>query len=418
MKRSLRRAGLFLSLFFFSDAFVDHHRSQHVRKFFNSVTLLSGLNEENSERKPRRLRQKRRKPTVRRPDGYWSNLDHLQAELRTFWSDHGVALPLHQPPPIPNEVLLRYYQRHDLRAALVKWGGRDAVSQLWGGSPVIPGRWKEAVQASPELRQLVQADATLSMQSPPSLSRKNTKHEQESSLKWKHQEGRKPKGYWNTKTLLKELYTYVSFYRENHQRPAVWMPRPSEFAKEGRDDLRQAFHRFGGAEKVARLAGMVPFREWYYFEGQLELLMELQRYLNEYGKDETFPVVEDVKRHGFDQLYSLIQFYGGRKFLAARFGMKTVEKSDLYADLNFGPFSIDFAVRLLTFIRRREMRKNPPLIYPTIKIPSPIQLSAGDEEAIYLHESIIKFGGYENVARRLGLAFYSASGKMGNQGTG
>jgi hypothetical protein len=196
------------------------------------------------------------------------------------------------------------------------------------------------------------------------------------------------------------------------------MPRPSEFAKAGRDDLRQAFNRFGGAEKVARLAGMVSFREWYYFEGQLELLMELQRYLKEYGNDETFPVVEDVKRHGFDQLYSLIQYYGGRKFLAARFGMNALEKSDLYADLNFGPFSLDFAVRLLSFIRQREMRRNPPLANPTIKIPSPSLLSAGDEDALYLHESIIKFGGYENVARRLGLAFYSAGGKTENQGTG
>jgi hypothetical protein len=162
------------------------------------------LNEELPEKKPHRIRQKRKKPTVRRPDGYWSDLHHLQSELRTFWSDHSVPLPPHQPPPIPNEVLLRYYQRHDLRAALVKWGGREAISQLWGGNPIVPGRWKEAVQESLEFRQLVEADATLSMQTPPSLSRNNA-IEEESLLKWKHQEGRKPKGYWNTKTLLKEL---------------------------------------------------------------------------------------------------------------------------------------------------------------------------------------------------------------------
>lgn len=206
-------------------------------------------------------------------------------------------------------------------------------------------------------------------------------------------------------------YSYVAVYREKHQRPAVWMPRPSEFVKEGRDDIRQAFYRFGGSERICRLAGMVPFREWYYFEGQLQLLMELQRYLDEHahGDYTSFPVVEDVRRHGFDQLVSLIQYYGGRKFLSARLGMNSSD-----SELNFGPFRLEFAVRLLSFVRERELRKNPPLGNPSIMIPSSNQLLMGDEEALYLHESIMKFGGYENVARRLGLGFSSVGGEKGN----
>lgn len=216
--------------------------------------------------------------------------------------------------------------------------------------------------------------------------------------------------------LINPRYAYVADYRDQHQRPAVWMPRPSEFATHGRDDIRQALNRFGGAGRICRLAGMVPFHEWYYMEGQLQLVMELQRFLNRHaaGDYSTFPVVQNVKRHDgdFDSLVSLIHFYGGRNFLAARLGMKHPNtRVDHDSELNFGPFSLDFAVRLLLFVRDRELRKNPPLANPVIVMPSPKQLimsnDNNEEERLYLHESIMKFGGYENVARRLGLALHS-----------
>jgi hypothetical protein len=104
------------------------------------------------------------------------------------------------------------------------------------------------------------------------------------------------------------------------------MPRPSELASLGRDDLRQAFVRFGGAQKICRMAGMVSFREWHYFEGQLKLLSELKRYLDEFADSDytAFPSVSDIQRNGYEQLHTLIQYYGGRKFLAARLSMAGV----------------------------------------------------------------------------------------------
>lgn len=161
--------------------------------------------------RPSRIRQKRSRPARRRPDCYWSDINHLRFELCSFWNDHGVHIPPNQPPPIPNEVTLRYYRRHDLRAAVVKYGGREAVAHVLGGSPIVPGRWKDALRESPELRKLVEADATLSTLNPPSLA--TTRIGVASSSRWKHQDGRKPKGYWNKKTLLKEMYVYHSFVR-------------------------------------------------------------------------------------------------------------------------------------------------------------------------------------------------------------
>ena len=215
-------------------------------------------------------------------------------------------------------------------------------------------------------------------------------------------------------------YEYVDWYKEQHGRPSVWMPRASEFAANGRDDLRQAFNRFGGMAYVCRTAGMVPYREWYYFEGQLELLMELKAYLDKHCNADyrSFPTATDIQRNGYDQLYALIQYFGGRKFLGARLGMTMQtnrggsghdsddqSKSTL---LRFGAFDLAFAVRLLQFVRQDHLKRRPPLQYPVLAMPSRAKLLAiGGEEGAWLDAKIGEFGGYENVGRRLGLALFA-----------
>jgi hypothetical protein len=209
------------------------------------------------------------------------------------------------------------------------------------------------------------------------------------------------------------------------------MPRPSELAASGHDDLRQAMNRYGGTRGICRTAGMVPYQEWFYFEGQLELFTELKRYLDEFadGDYTTFPTVSDVRRNGFDQLHSLIQYYGGRKFLAARLSMseqkyngsrtKDASKrgnqertisSGYDSCLKFGLFDLEFAIRLLTFIRSDQMKRSPPLQSPVLSMPSRTKLLTSADDGAWLDAKIDEFGGYENVARRLGLALFSSSG--------
>lgn len=182
------------------------------------------------------------------------------------------------------------------------------------------------------------------------------------------------------------------------------MPRASEL-KEDRDDLRQAIDRFGGTGRICRLAGLVTYREWYYFEGQYQLLLDLRDYLDKYyGGDYTFfPCASDMKQRGYHQLYSLIQYHGGSKFLANRLSMKYMygDTAGDSMDLNYGPFNIDTAIELLRFIRADQMKKKGPLQRPVIAIPSKQKLISNGEEK--LHDEIMKLGGYENVARRLGL---------------
>ena len=192
---------------------------------------------------------------------------------------------------------------------------------------------------------------------------------------------------------------YLDDYQARFHRPSVWMPRLGEFTKMGRNDLREAIVRFGGAKKICRLAALVPYREWHYFEGQYELLMDLCEYLDKYhnGNRTIFPTASAMKRHGYTQLYSLTQFYGGRKFLASRLSMNAND------DMNWGPFNIDTAIEVLRFVRADQMKKKAPLKRPTIAIPSQRKLLANGKEQ--LHDKIIEMGGYESVARRLGLDY-------------
>jgi hypothetical protein len=178
-----------------------------------------------------------------------------------------------------------------------------------------------------------------------------------------------------------------------------------ELSNMGRDDLRQAIVRFGGSTNICKLAGLVPYREWHYFEGQYELLVELRNYLDFYhdGNRTYFPPASAMKRHGQNNLHSLVQFYGGSKFLANRLSMSSANASRHYADLNWGPFSIDTAIELYRFVRADQMKKKGPLRRPVVAIPSQRKLLANGQEQ--LHQNIMELGGYESVARRLGLDF-------------
>jgi hypothetical protein len=197
------------------------------------------------------------------------------------------------------------------------------------------------------------------------------------------------------------------------------MPRLSELVAAGRSDLKEAIIRFGGYEKVTKVAGMIEYREWCYLEGQLELLVELKRYCDEHCDSDysRFPCVSGLRHVGYSRLHSLIQYYGGRKFLAMRLGMSThagIERS-LPKQLSWGRFDLEFALRLLHFIRADQMRHNPPLISKqrglplSIDIPTDSRLSGAGEEGRWLRDKIHEYGGHENVARRLGLGFSSKS---------
>ena len=76
--------------------------------------------------------RKRTSTKPKRRDGYWLELDNVELELRLLWDDVNVTLNnntniIETPPPIPNESLLNYWKRYDIRNAIVQNGGRDIL---------------------------------------------------------------------------------------------------------------------------------------------------------------------------------------------------------------------------------------------------------------------------------------------------
>ncbi len=225
--------------------------------------------------------------------------------------------------------------------------------------------------------------------------------------RWAHRSDRNPRGYWDEDVIVKELYDYLITVKEEEGRPSVWMPRQSELANAGLDGLKQAITRYGGNDYICQLARLVPYKEWRYFESILELFVELQLYLvmHEDGREDMFPKLSDIANNGHDRLYYLIMEYGGRKMVAMKLDMdfQTHTKSELMRGMTFGTFSLDFAIRLLHFIRKEMLDQGPPLDHPKIQMPTIMELVRKGETE--LAKDVMKYGGHEGIARRLDLSF-------------
>lgn len=179
-----------------------------------------------------RRRQIRRKSVDRQPRFYWTDPENLRLEIFLFWRNCGVfvepttvpeASSSHHdnhtsatqlpPPTIPNEIFLMHYERHDLRGAIVKNGGRECVSKLLGGAPIMPGRWSSATTPSslslcPELKELLRLDPSLSIERPPRVRTSSAvaPKEEGTGRRWLHQNDRNRMGYWSLQTVIQELY--------------------------------------------------------------------------------------------------------------------------------------------------------------------------------------------------------------------
>lgn len=363
-----------------------------------------------------RERRTRRTSIHRKPRNYWSSIVNVEHAFRTFWLELNVTVSQTRPPTIPNQALLVHLNRHDLRSVIEKYGGRELLAEDLGGAEIMPGRWKAAVNESSELKQLFKScpHLGLSRESPP-LSPQQKKARGQTSeshdKKWAHRKSRNPRDFWNRTIFVQQLYEYLDECQVVRNRPAVWMPQPAEIGESGRHGLRQCIFRYGGPAKICKLCGLVPLREWFYFEGQLDLLKNLKEYLDEFheGDFSSFPMSTEIQKHSYDTLYYLIQRYGGRRALASRFSMKCPTKGGNpgrgdYEGVYFGAFSVPFAIDLLEFIRAEQMKKKAPLKITLIRMPSKYNLDAAGRND--LHQQIEQFGGYENVARRLGLAFF------------
>ena len=168
---------------------------------------------------------------TRKPKHYWSDLANMARELSYFWDDcastaglerrgTATALKSSSPPPIrrklviPNETLLRFYNRHDLRGAIAAHGGRRVLAEKLREAfaaptssrvmdvTILSGRWADAMNESSELRAIVLAHPQLSVHRPPSICEHSARWGHHLRPRWSHQSHRRPKGYWSNQTAV------------------------------------------------------------------------------------------------------------------------------------------------------------------------------------------------------------------------
>jgi hypothetical protein len=213
---------LFLVVAYRVDSFSSRSRHDRLRRFLyksisnsnNHHTVWASILTSSSSAPPPARHPKesqiRKESQYRRPRYYWTNVVNVEVALRELWDSHGVRIDPTVPPPIPNECLLNYWNRHDLRGAIASHGGREFLSESLSRAPIIPGKWKDAVQTC-YVQELLQCDDQLSVDVPPPSPQqqlaKNTKKQPTDVAvplpsRWSHSSHRKPKGYWSSLTVV------------------------------------------------------------------------------------------------------------------------------------------------------------------------------------------------------------------------
>jgi len=361
---------------------------------------------------------------IRKPRGYWT-VENLEKEIQLFWEGFNITSNM-----VPNEGLLSFFQRHDLRYAIGRYGGQRSVGTFLNTS-YMPGAWRAAIKTQ-ELQHLVDngyiqtGDAVGPRGGATPMIKKAQKarkaREREDILANTESlqplvsfgKDRKKKSlYWTSaRSFRDELYAFTKSYMQQTGQPPTWMPRLVHFRIHGREDLVGAISRYGGYEAVADRYGLVPYKEWIHFEKTYTIVRDLLDYLQHYhNTTEYLPTQKVMKENGAEDLNYRLMVYGGRKVTARRFGLKLTGKSASYNDfVNFGNFSIEFALELLEHIKSVYYKTPIGSLYmdilgeySLIKIPSAEELQeAGREDLI---EKIEEYGGFENVARRLRLHY-------------
>ena len=159
-----------------------------------------------------RRTQRRKFPAKRKPAGYWKDVGNIENEIRSLWESVTVNIPSDEPPPIPNEALLNYWKRHDIRSAISQIGGRDILSEEMNGAFVVPGKWKEAAKTV-WVKKVIANDQNLDRGVPPPSPQQAKLRRSGDSMRtaklqdrkrWIHQGSRRQKGFWSSEEVVIE----------------------------------------------------------------------------------------------------------------------------------------------------------------------------------------------------------------------
>jgi len=374
--------------------------------------------------------------------GRWADAVRWSPEVRRLLETHGVQAGGELSPDVPpsNGYHRKYadkekpllpggegpYWRARVAGKAAGFVGVEAAPGADGRAKLEEQEGTDSEEARDRLRggEVEKGDAGITTEIEADRSATNGTNillEDVAPQRWQHVNTRKKYGYWNDFTLRSEIYEFITRYMEFSGRPAIWMPRLADFDAHGRSDIQNAINRFGGANVLCKKYCLVPFQEWQYFESLYQLCVGLKAFQKTYGGDNpnVFPPLADIKDCGLVDLYYLIQRNGGKKIIAKRFDLLLPaddpgpKRQTDATEMKWGPFSLDFALELMEHVRGKmlDIRPGDPaaLLQTPGKIwmPSEQELLQEGERGKRMAGLVRKYGGYESVARRVGLTHSS-----------
>ena len=113
------------------------------------------------------------------------------------------------------------------------------------------------------------------------------------------------------------------------------------------------------------------------------------------GCEDAFPKLADLQGDEHERLYDLIMEFGGRKLIAQKLGMTYQGQTsvDVFREMSFGPFQFVFCNPIIHCDSTRNYELKPTTRW--------LQDHGFDR----LTREVKEYSGYENVVKRLHLAF-------------
>lgn len=296
-----------------------------------------------------------KKRAVRKPRGYWSDLENIRLELIAFHENESGASEC----IIPTSKELRIAGRRDLDNAISKMGGYHKVADVLG---------------------------------------------------MKRSTGKRPAGYWKEFSNLEtELHAFLNAHKDDV--PVGSMPTQKILRKFKRSDIVEGIEQHGGTAKVAEKLGLAPrkaTKSRHYWKDWAKVEDEVRSFVRERDSDPAYieatkkrlttsqyevprmPSQKELRIAGRADLAEAISdFHGGFREVAKRLGFASKKKDDFFYDSFF-----NLAREVYSFAAEAGQESVMP--------STALLQSSGRSD---LAAAIFKYNGMAEVAQRLGLQY-------------
>ena len=200
---------------------------------------------------------------------------------------------------------------------------------------------------------------------------------------------RKPKNYYDDFTNLKR--ELLAFIEENGTHGI--MPTQSELVRAGRGDLSRAFTKHGRLSAVAKRLGLTQQdmqKPSGYWDDFANLEEELLTHIVEHGTPGVMPTLPELSQSGRRDIAHAIKKHGGVLEVVKRLGL---DRPGAEKPRNYWEDFSSVQNELLAFISEHGTQGTMPLKSDFIRA-----------ERSDLTHAVRKHGGFDEVAKRLGLA--------------